>query len=403
MGLADIVPGVSGGTMALILGIYTQFIDAIKGLHLRWVPPLVRWLKDGRKQEDWQALVAEIESLNLPFLVSLGGGIAVALGIGSVIIPAMMEAYPVQMRAFFFGLIVASVWVPLKMIQPGKGPRIMGVVLAGVIGAGFGYVVTNPANSFEATRQWTKVTSQGESLEHLARRAPSALATDQIYWAPQNAPLRQAIGADNAVASNLEKLHNHQQTIEATDKKALKARAKPYNELQVPAGVVVQVSQPALWYVFVCGAVAISAMLLPGISGSYILLILGAYFFILNALKGMIKTLISGAIPTTQAPYVILFIIGVVIGILSFARVLSFLLHRFPSVTLAALVGLMLGCLRGIWPFRSVADGVIVNVMPEGMSTEVVHAAITFVVGLIIVGALTWLGNMREAKEAAVD
>jgi putative membrane protein len=402
MGLADIVPGVSGGTMALILGIYTEFIDSIKGLHLRWVKPLLRWLTGGRKQEDWDALRAELGTLNLPFLITLGTGILVALGIGSMVIPTLMAEYPVQMRAFFFGLILASVWVPLRMIQTGKGPKLAGVILAAVLGAGFGFVVTNPGNTFEITREWTEVTSEGETLEHLARRAPSAIPTDAIYWSPKNEALRESMAASAPeVATKLDTLHYGEGKIDETDKKALKARAEPYNEIMVPAGVSVQVPRPAYWYVFAAGAVAISAMLLPGISGSYILLILGAYFFILNALKGFIKTLVGGAIPVAQAGYVIVFLAGVSIGILTFARILSYLLHKFPAYTLAALVGLMIGCLRGIWPFRSQIEGVVVNVWPSTMSGPVVSALVTFVVGMLIVGTLTWLGSANEDEETA--
>jgi putative membrane protein len=400
MGLADIVPGVSGGTMALILGIYTEFIDSIKGLHLRWVKPLWRWLAGGRKQQDWQALVAEIDTLNLPFLVTLAGGIFVAMGVGSMVIPTLMAEYPVQMRAFFFGLILASVYVPLRMIMPGARPKLAGAVLAAVLGAGFGFVATNPGHTFELTRELAEVESEDETLEHLARRAPSAVPTNEIYWAPENEPLRQALAAQSPeVASELSALHSGETALDSTDKKAVKARAEPYNDVQVPEGVVVQVPRPAHWYVFVAGAIAISAMLLPGISGSYILLILGAYFFILNALKGMIKTLVSGSIPLAQAGYVALFIAGMTIGILTFARILSYLLHKFPAYTLAALVGLMVGCLRGIWPFRASVEGIAVNVWPETMSSGVVWALVMFAVGMVLVGALTWVGSLNEAKE----
>lgn len=403
MGLADIVPGVSGGTMALILGIYTQFIDALKSLHLYWVGPLWRWVARGRKKEDWRAFVEEVGTMNLAFLVTLGVGIFTAIIIGSLVIPTLMEDYPVQMRAFFFGLIVASVWVPLKMISPGEGPGVAGVLLAILLGAGFGYAVTNPANTFELTRNWTEVESEGESLEELARRAPSAMMTNEVYWAPQNDALREAIGAeDPALAQRLEELRA-EGGQGAADKDALKERAEPYDVIEVPAGVSVEVPRPAHWYVFAAGAIAISAMLLPGISGSYILLILGAYFFVLNALKGSIKALAGGELPLAQGGYVLLFLLGIGIGILSFARILSYLLHRFPGYTLGALVGLMVGCLRGIWPFRSVADGLTVNVMPDSFSPLVMSALAMFAVGMVVVGVLTWAGNMRSGAKPAAE
>jgi putative membrane protein len=400
MGLADVVPGVSGGTMALILGIYTEFIDSIKGLHLRWVKPLWRWMSGGRSQDDWQALMDEVETLNLKFLITLGTGIVVALGVGATIIPGLMAEYPVQMRAFFFGLILASVYVPLRMISVGKGPTLAGVVLAALLGVGFGFVVTNPGSSYELTHEWGEVESEGEKLEDLARRAPSAIPTDRIYWAPDNDALRQSIAtAQPQVAARLTNLHAGEGELGATDKKALKQRAAPYDEVHVPAQVEVYVPRPAHWYLFLAGLVAISAMLLPGISGSYILLILGAYFFILNALKGFVTTLVSGSIPVAQAGYVAVFCAGAGIGLLTFARLLSYLLHRFPAYTLGALVGLMVGCLRGIWPFRESVAGVAVNVWPKTMSGGVISALVMFAVGMVIVGTLTWVGGVKGADE----
>ena len=84
MGAADVIPGVSGGTMALILGIYKQLIDAIEGLHLRWLGPLWRWATDGRRDQDWEAFREEFDTLNVPFLLTLGLGILTALAGGSI-------------------------------------------------------------------------------------------------------------------------------------------------------------------------------------------------------------------------------------------------------------------------------------------------------------------------------
>ena len=365
MGLADVVPGVSGGTMALILGIYTEFVDTLKGLNLRWLQPLWRWVSGEDREQAKEDLLEQLGALNLGFLVTLGLGIVVALGVGSAVIPELIENYPVQTRAFFFGLIVASVWVPFRMIDVGTSKKIIITVVLGLVGAGFGWVATDPGNQFEMTREVTDVESEGETLEDLARRAPSAATTEAIFWAPENEPLRVAIeesAPDDYLM--LGEIREEAKDADAASKAALKARSEPYNELQVPAGVSVKVPRPAHWYVFLAGAIAICAMLLPGISGSYILLILGAYFFILNALKGFVKTLATGTFPESQASFVLLFCLGAGIGLLSFARLLSYLLHRFPAYTLGALVGLMVGCLRGIWPFRASIDGAMSNVMP---------------------------------------
>jgi putative membrane protein len=396
MGLADVVPGVSGGTMALILGIYKEFVDTLKGLHIRWVRPLWQWVRGEDREVARAALFEQIGQMNLGFLITLGLGIFVALGVGSAVIPELMENYPVQMRAFFFGLIVASVWVPFRMIEVGKAKKITAVVAFGVAGAAFGWLVTDPGNQFEVTREIAEVESTGETLEHLARRAPSAETTAEIFWAEQNQPLREAIRSSQPdTYMMLEQAHEEASEGDVS-KSALEARSKPYNEIQVPEGVTVAVPRPSHWYVFFAGAIAICAMLLPGISGSYILLILGAYFFILNALKGFVKTLVAGSFPASQSAYVLLFCIGAGIGLLSFARLLSYLLERFPAYTLGALVGLMVGCLRGIWPFRAPVDGRVTNVFPDAFNTSVVSALITFIVGLAIVTTLTWLGARGE-------
>ncbi len=399
MGAADVIPGVSGGTMALILGIYKRLVDAIRGLHLRWMPPLWRWLTGGRREADWEAFRRELATLDLAFLTTLGFGIVTAIVGGSMVIPGLMEAYPSAMRAFFFGLIVASIWVPFRMIEAGDTSVIAGAVVVGLLAAAFGYVVTSPGRSLEATQTMKQVESRGESLKEIARRGPSAAAEAMVYWAPENEPLREAIReADPEKADMFAAQHERleREGGGSPDKDALKKLSEPYQNLHVPEGVGVEVPRPAPWYLFLAGAVAICAMILPGISGSYILLILGAYFFVLNAVKGSIEQAAAGHLPVEQLGFVALFMVGATIGILSFARLLSHLLDQHPTPTLAGLVGLMIGCLRGIWPFRATVDGETVNVLPASMDSTVATAIVACLIGAGLVVALTLLGGLLE-------
>jgi len=401
MGVADVIPGVSGGTLALVLGVYKEFVDTLEGLHLRWVGPLLRWLSGGRQDEDWHAFMDEFTTLNLGFLVTLVAGIGTAILVGSAVIPGLMERYPTYMRAFFFGLILASVYVPGRMIAAtGKGAGVWGPAVAlGLVGMVFGYVVTNPGTSLDVATQSVEITSRGESLKDLARRGPSAVTAEEIYWADDNAPLRDAVTA--ATPEKAKELAGLRAAAgkRVLDKKSLKARAEPYHGVEVPEGTVVHVVQPALWFIFFAGAIAICAMILPGISGSYILLIFGVYFFILNTIKGSLSLLASGEIPVGHIVVMAVFGAAIIVGILSFARVLSFLLDRYAAPTLGALVGLMLGCLRGIWPFRDTVDGVVVNVAPAG--PEVTGAIVLFVVGAALVAALSVAGRRLGDPEAA--
>jgi len=252
----------------------------------------------------------------------------------------------------------------------------------------------------EATQTWTTLESSGETVERLTRRGPSAASAYTVFWADNNQPLRDAIQRE--APDTYEKLHRRHEELGAiapTDKDALKKRSEPYRELVVPAGTRVDVPRPARWFIFLAGATAICAMILPGISGSYILLILGAYFFVLNAIKGSIESVIAGQVPLQQGSFVALFAIGAFIGLLSFARLLGYLLDEYSSLTLAGLIGLMVGCLRGIWPFRAVESGVSVNTWPATFDAQVVHAMAALLVGITIVATLTYFGAESDSME----
>lgn len=397
MGIADVIPGVSGGTLALVLGVYKEFVDTLRGLHPRVLLTAWRWLSGGRKPEDLAQLKREFVDLNLIFLITLVGGIFTAVLIGSTFIPYLIENHPVPTRAFFFGLILASVYVPSKMIKAASnsGAMIGVAALLAVAGAAFGFWVTNPANGFSGARDTVALTSNGETIKDIARRGPTSATLEQIYWASDNAPLRDAIARETPeVAKDLAALREAAGK-EQLDKKALKARSVPYEAVMVPKGTRVNLPRPALWFIAVSGAVAICAMILPGISGSYILLIFGVYFFILNALKGMLSMLAAGSVPLNHILYLGVFGVALVAGILSFARVLSFLLDRYAAPTLGVLVGLMLGCLRGIWPFQQVVDGALTNVMPAG-DAGVASAAVAAVVGFVLVVILSFVGARFE-------
>jgi putative membrane protein len=404
MGVADVIPGVSGGTLALILGIYAELLNTIKGLNIRWLPLLWQWVKGGRKVEDREALVAALLAMNLPFLITLVSGIATAIVSGSFVIPKLMESFPELMRGFFFGLILASVYVPARMVwDVGRQKALaVGLVFA-ILGAGFGYKVTDPSQSYVVATTWQPFETRAETLKDLARRGPTSATLEQLYWAEQNGALRDAVAAATPEkAAALEALHKGAGE-QVMDKKLLKARQTPYEDVMVPAGVAVQMPQPALWFIFIAGAIAICAMILPGISGSYLLLIFGVYFFILNALKGLLSLPLKGELPVSHLTYVSVFVVALVAGILSFARLLSFLLNRFPAPTLGALVGLMLGCLRGIWPFRHEVAGVAINVWPGEAAGGVAGAAGACLVGVLVVIALTIVGKRLGADEPVAE
>ena len=152
-----------------------------------------------------------------------------------------------------------------------------------------------------------------------------------------------------------------------------------------------QPESDALWYIFLSGMIAICAMILPGISGSFVLVLLGKYHFILNAV-GRFDILVLSV-----------FTAGTATGIMLFVRLLNWLLKRYYQITMAALTGLMIGSLRKIWPWKSLTalaagdsgnKAILVNILPQQLNTEVLVA-----LGLALLGGLMVLLLQRLAEQ----
>ena len=234
MGSADIVPGVSGGTMALILGIYERLLQALRSFDRHWLASLLR-LRVG------EALARN----DLLFLVPLALGILLALLFFTRVVPlpTLIVTHPEQVYGLFFGLILASVVVLMGEVER-YGLREVVTTLAGV-----------------------------------------AVGLAIVNLVPMETPT-------------------------------------------------------AAWFIFLCGFLAISAMLLPGISGSFILLILGKYAYVINAL-GNFDWLV-----------ILTFTAGMVCGVVAFTRTIVWLLEHFHQATLLVIKGILIGSLWMIWPFQ---------------------------------------------------
>jgi putative membrane protein len=154
----------------------------------------------------------------------------------------------------------------------------------------------------------------------------------------------------------------------------------------------------ALWFIFLCGIVAICAMILPGISGAFILLILGKYEFITATLK-------NPFLPQNLM-IIIVFCLGCLIGLLSFSRLLDYLLINFRQLTMAFLTGLMVGSIPKIWPWKEILETKIIrgkshviwgaNIMPETMNAEVLLALVLAIIGFIAVLIVERLARGEE-------
>ncbi|HIZ32683.1 MAG TPA: DUF368 domain-containing protein [Candidatus Bacteroides merdigallinarum] len=280
MGAADVVPGVSGGTIAFIVGIYDELIDSIKSINAQSLKKLFT----GHPVEFWRMI-------NGNFLFFLLLGIGISIFSLAKLITWLLVAYPVLVWAFFFGLVLASTWFVGKDIKGWNGRT----VLSFIVGAAVAYYIT--------------VATPMETSTH---------------------PL----------------------------------------------------------FIFLCGAIAICAMILPGISGSFILVLLGKYFYIMEAVKTL-DLLTLG-----------IFAVGALLGITSFSRVLSYALKHVRNLTLALLTGFMLGSLNKVWPWKEVGENlhgmaVETNVLPN---EHVVAAVALMLVGFFLVYVLEKISGRKAEK-----
>ena len=253
MGAADLVPGVSGGTIALITGIYKELLESINSISLS---NLKLWKQQGLKSV-WG-------KINGPFLIAVFGGILSSILLLSRLLEWLIENHPLVLWSFFFGLLIASIIYLFRAELSFSMLTLLYVCFGAVI-------------SFLVT---------------------------------------QLNGGAN---------------------------------------------QSSLWYLFLSGFIGISAMILPGLSGAYILVVMGVYQTVLSNLR-IAQDLIFNFDQTqfiNTASILGVFILGILVGIKVFAKFLSWLLNHYPQRSIAVLVGLMIGALHKVWPWQNtVADSV---------------------------------------------
>ena len=243
MGIADAIPGVSGGTIALLLGIYEELISTISGLNFS----LITKLKNNGFKSFW-------ESLNGNFLITLVLGIVISLILFVKISANLLSSHPLYVWSFFLGLILATVYVIYKLIESWNLVNIISTLLMIV----FSILLTS------------------DSLN---------------------------ISDDTN-----------------------------------------------LFYILICGIIASSAMILPGISGSLILVILGVYKILVEALDNLDIKIITS------------FIVGAIIGVISFSKILKWLFKNYKSLAYSIMLGLVIGSIEKIWPWNKSFSAELSNI-----------------------------------------
>lgn len=296
MGMAEVVPGVSGGTIAFITGIYEELLNTIKG----FTPKKLLLIKKEGFASFWKAI-------NGNFLLGLFAGMLLGLVVGVLVISHLLETQPILVWSFFFGLIAASVVYVARQIE-----------------------------------KWTLV-------EIILLILTTALSYYITIASPSQGPQQ-------------------------------------------------------LWFVFLSGFIAICALMLPGVSGSFLLLLMGMYQYIVT---DNVKALISN-FNTESLVVVIVFGLGCLAGVLTFSRVLSWTFKNYRTPTLAALTGFLIGSLNKVWPWKQVLTSRInshgeeiavqtKSILPSSFVGEpqIFMAIVMMLVGFILILAMDKMSNNK--------
>lgn len=294
MGATDVIPGVSGGTIALIVGVYVRLVTALSHFDFTFINHL------GSRR--WKTAAQYID---LRFLVALGLGIMIGIVTFASLINHLLTTTTTRSftLAAFFGAIMASCWLVTKWIQPKSKANNITCCLFAVVAAVSAFLLTSiPTTSVD----------------------------------------------------------------------------------------------PSLGYIFFCGLLAICAMILPGISGAFILLILGVYVYLTDYIKGLPQ----GEISSDAVIIVAVFVTGCVIGLLSFSKILRWLLVHYQSETMSVMCGFMIGALNKIWPFQTDLTPSIIelkhkqyeNFLPQTIDGQVIGCT---AIALMAMGIVLTLNRMN--------
>ncbi len=292
VGVANIIPGVSGGTLLLVLGMYQRVIGVLSGFKAANSVKLLRhgWgiLFSSRRKEHLKDFIQTAKALDILFLVILLLGAAVAILSLSDLMKLLLEIQFANTFAFFFGLIVVSTLISVKMLKKRKPVYLVHFL----VGAALTIAVTAAVNPADKAK----------------------LKSDQYKKISETSAV-QTESNENATESTRFKYTGHYSV----------------GDLSMSAA---------------SGAVSVSAMILPGISGSLVLILMNQYYEVISAVSGL---------KTFQLDYVLflgVFAAGMVVGLLLFARLVNFVFSRFHDSTMALLIGLMAGSLYALWPFK---------------------------------------------------
>lgn len=298
MGIAEGVPGVSGSTIAFLLGIYEKFIELLHSVSVL-IKEIGFWIF---RQRTWSQVVTAFRKIDFEFAVPLGIGTLLALGGFALAVDLAIEHYPLHVYGAFFGLSVASLFLPLAELKLRKIPV-------------------------------------AKALRYMIIVVISLVSTILLL---------------NLLGE-------------------LSLQSNGFTPL----------------YIFVGGFLAISGLVFPGVSGSFILLLLGLYEYVYT---GLIKGLVKLELTTQQLVDVGIFILGVVVGFMVLVRLLKLALKNYRQELMSVVLGVLLASLTVLWPFMEIVEEKEVSQFPKIRPCELDYQTLITVILVIVVAALVGFG-----------
>jgi len=355
--------------------------------------PFRSLVKEGARNPDRLGETPDgIQAGHVLLLASVVAGIVPAIAVGAQVLPPLLSAHPEQMRGLFLGLVAASVTIPARQIRH-RSPRRW-LLAAGAAAATAWFVGLPLSSTGHAGGTVTLEFEQPVAPEvrltprNLTLTAPGDGGRPDIEYGLRASRTVPA-GATSVQVDVVARMAGGAANLPAGSIRAWDGTAELSAALQPSA--LTGGRDPSLGYVFLGGALAISAMVLPGVSGSFVLLLLGLYHFVLHALALTLRHGDPGA-----AIVVVTMLAAMATGLLTFSRVLKHLFARWRGTTLAVLVGLMTGSLRKLWPFvEHAADGREVMTLPGAGDPEAVTVGLMFCVGVAAVLLLDAAGRRK--------
>ena len=316
IGIANIIPGMSGGTLALIMGIYERLIGALHNISFAIVIAGLKLFTF--KKQAYVDFGEELKKIDAYFLICLGFGAVVAVLSTSKLMSFVLKNHHEVSYAFFFGLVLMSMVFPYKYLKRRSWREFISFVIATAFTVSLTFMVSD--------------TQKLKKAEHKYERE-----------------LAKAVQVDVIDSENED----------------------CFISLEMPA-----VSDMLI--MFFAAALAISAMVLPGISGSFVLLLIGVYFKLLQAINNR------------EVILLLCFAAGCLVGLLVFSRIMDMLLKKCYNITMSFMVGLMAGSLYVLWPFKNsklVGDKLVYlgNVIPAPFGKVEVVSLVAAVVGVVLI------------------